>query len=552
MKAFKVMLFPFLFALLLCSPSLGSAQYFGQAYLPQGTDQLGGALTWHSYLKMGSAHIFNSAGNMVNVYSLQGPTTGGLKNLYLMETTADGGFINGRRIWKNVDLQPSAICEVPGQGYAITAFSIVGGTIDGHLIATDYGGNVLWGKTFVGGTSWEHARSLFTWNPGPFGVDEIVVLSRKGANRTIISRYETSGPLISRQEIQIPGFLTSGMYITPTSDGGYAFVANSYYQIHFFKYDSGGNFQFSTTHTAACYNGFSDINTVHMIQTSDEGYLLTGNYRPYTSACGYQNPTDFWGYVAKFNDAGEMTWNLGIQIPGAPVTHFEAGAEMPNETYMVVGVSDNIPFYVSVDPTGGPVFASTNHSVYSVQETGVLTGVLENWAFSGYTAKGHSTAPTFPSLNFLTNVGLDPVGQTDCEDQLPIDYIKPQWNFSVHTPSATNINLQYTDFFNDTYYKTPQEHCGFMKQGPQAENNLEEAQLNVFPVPASELLVIEVENDVATRLSLVGMDGRQLIEQTFETPVFKRQLDVSALPAGVYFLQVEGEQQSWTRKVVIQ
>lgn len=545
-------LLPMLIGLAFLLPQLGLAQYQGFVFLPQGSDELAGGPTWHSNLKMGSAQIINSSGNLVNVHSLKGPNLSGFKELYFMETTQDAGFIQGQRIWNSLDLEPTAICEVDGQGYAITAYNVNGGNIDGYLIAIDYSGNVLWAKRLIGGNQWEYARSVMHWAQGPAGAPEIVVLSQKGAQRTIISRYETTGPLISRAEIQIPGLLTAGRYLAPTSDGGYIFAANSYYQIHLFKYDKNNILQFSTTHTATCFTGFSDINTLHIIQTADEGYLLTGNYRPYSNTCGYPSPIDFWGYIAKFDDSGVMQWNQALQFPGAAITHFEAGAELPNQTYLAVGVSDSRPFYATFDAGGNPILASFHRSISGIED-GVMTGATTNPAFNGFTSWGHSATFTASGiLRFLTIVNMDPIGDTQCMDKQSFDHYQPHWNLFQYTPNSTPINLQQNFFLlSDPYTPDPTE-CGFMKTRPALEDELESVQLTIYPQPATDVLLLELTEGSIERVVLTAMDGRTIAAQQYNAAASRQSIDLAAIPAGVYFLRVQGAAKTWTRKVVVQ
>lgn len=81
----------------------------------------------------------------------------------------------------------------------------------------------------------------------------------------------------------------------------------------------------------------------------------------------------------------------------------------------------------------------------------------------------------------------------------------------------------------------------------------EDAQtLSIFPVPASEMIRVQLERAVPewTALRLCNVNGQTVQRQSGRETVFN--LPVAELPAGVYYLLVERADQRWAQRVVIQ
>ncbi len=84
---------------------------------------------------------------------------------------------------------------------------------------------------------------------------------------------------------------------------------------------------------------------------------------------------------------------------------------------------------------------------------------------------------------------------------------------------------------------------GIAKINPQA--------LNIYPNPANRLLEINLLNSFSSSMQLRVSDisGQTLIHRTIN-PAIKNELNVSSLPAGLYFIQLQDGQQNWVGKFV--
>ena len=96
--------------------------------------------------------------------------------------------------------------------------------------------------------------------------------------------------------------------------------------------------------------------------------------------------------------------------------------------------------------------------------------------------------------------------------------------------------------------------CGWNKRAPVAPDfsGTNDAHLHIYPQPAEDRLQLRMEGEVLLNCAITGMDGRVLLQKAFDSKPTYEVLDVSELPAGVYFLQVQGETHQWQEKIVLQ
>lgn len=84
----------------------------------------------------------------------------------------------------------------------------------------------------------------------------------------------------------------------------------------------------------------------------------------------------------------------------------------------------------------------------------------------------------------------------------------------------------------------------------QKANNFD---LVVYPNPASDYLIVKY-NDLQTddaKLKLINTLGQTVIEENLSTTCCTKELDIAALPKGIYFLQINGKLKREVKKVMI-
>mgnify|MGYP001200533270 CR=1 FL=1 len=79
------------------------------------------------------------------------------------------------------------------------------------------------------------------------------------------------------------------------------------------------------------------------------------------------------------------------------------------------------------------------------------------------------------------------------------------------------------------------------------ENN--QNMFNVFPVPATDFLTIELLNNKQVFMQLVDVSGKVVLEESLQ---YTTQLDMSVFAKGIYYLSLKNEKESITKKVIIE
>ena len=84
---------------------------------------------------------------------------------------------------------------------------------------------------------------------------------------------------------------------------------------------------------------------------------------------------------------------------------------------------------------------------------------------------------------------------------------------------------------------------------PVGINKIQETRLSLYPNPATDIITIETSATQAQcQLSILNLSGQELITRQITQP--KTQIDVSALPSGVYFVRLTNERTVEVGKIV--
>jgi hypothetical protein len=220
--------------------------------------------------------------------------------VYLIKTNA-----NGDTSWTKIfggasDDRGYSVQQTLDGGYIITGYtrSYGAGVYDVYLIKTDANGNETWYKTF-GDSSLDYGYSVqqtldsgyiitgYTDSYGAGGRDVYLIKADVNGNQ---QWYKTFGGS-SEDE---------GYSVQQTSDGGYIItgVTRSYgagsNDVYLIKTDANGNQQWYKT-----FGGSKNDRGYSVQQTSDSGYIITGNTWSYGAGLGdvYLIKTDASGNV---------------------------------------------------------------------------------------------------------------------------------------------------------------------------------------------------------------------------------------------------------------
>jgi hypothetical protein len=305
-------------------------------------------------------------------------------DVYLIKTNS-----NGDALWTKTfggtdsDVGYSVQQTIDG-GYIVTGKteSYGSGNSDVYLIKTNSTGDTLWTRTF-GGTDSEFGNSVqqttdggyiiagFTWSFGA-GVMDVYLVKTNSSGDTLWT--ETFGG----------ASYDYGNSVQQTTDGGYIIVGSTesfgsgYFDIYLIKTDSSGNALWTKT-----FGGVDFDYGRFVQQTTDGGYIVTGNTESYSSG-----NSDV--YLIKTDSIGNTLWTESFGGSG-----LDAGYSIQQTTdggYIITGLTSSYGagfcdvYLIKLEPEtgienlteGNPLFKlesicpnpfSSNLSItYSIQE----------------------------------------------------------------------------------------------------------------------------------------------------------------------------------------
>jgi hypothetical protein len=213
-------------------------------------------------------------------YSVQHTTDGGYiivgrdgNEVYLIKTDA-----NGIEQWskKFSGIMGKSVQQTTDGGYIITGLSNVGGSDIVILIKTDANGIEQWSKTF-GGTSWgDEGRSVQQTTDGGYIITGTTTSFGNGGIDVYLIKTDGNGDSLWTKTFGGTDD-DEGYSVQQTSDGGYIITGNtegfglgSEY-VYLIKTDGSGIEQWSKT-----FGGTGNEGGRSVQQTTDGGYIITG------------------------------------------------------------------------------------------------------------------------------------------------------------------------------------------------------------------------------------------------------------------------------------
>lgn len=90
-------------------------------------------------------------------------------------------------------------------------------------------------------------------------------------------------------------------------------------------------------------------------------------------------------------------------------------------------------------------------------------------------------------------------------------------------------------------------------QSAEAETEIPDMGLTIFPNPAGEVLNLFIDTEFTTGvLRIFDLGGRLILEQTFSPDTYEYQFDLSGWQSGVYFVRVQLDNRNSLKKLVVE
>jgi len=84
---------------------------------------------------------------------------------------------------------------------------------------------------------------------------------------------------------------------------------------------------------------------------------------------------------------------------------------------------------------------------------------------------------------------------------------------------------------------------------PSLVNDLSTNNFNIYPIPATNNLTIEAQNNELTNLNLVDVNGKEILKKEFTQST---SLDVSKISKGMYYLNLKTDEGKLTKQIIIE
>jgi uncharacterized delta-60 repeat protein len=211
----------------------------------------------------------------------------GYSDIFLIKTDA-----NGNRIWAKTYGGTSwdeaySVQQTSDGGYIVAGYtrSFGAGSADIFLIKTDANGNIQWAKTY-GGTYWDEAYSVQQTSDGGYIVAGGTYSFGAGWVDIFLIKTDANGNIIWAKTYG-GGSYDYAYSVQQTSDGGYIVagwtnsIGAGYSDIFLIKTDANGNRIWAKTYGGGSYDYAYSVQ-----QTSDGGYIVAGETESFGAGSG--------------------------------------------------------------------------------------------------------------------------------------------------------------------------------------------------------------------------------------------------------------------------
>ncbi len=434
---------------------------------------------------------------------------------------------------------------------------------DFWVVKLDSSGNIIWEETY-GGSAFDYARSIIQTSDGGYVVvgetesNDGDITENKGGKDMWVIKLNPDG-VIEWQKTYGGSNSDAAWSVTQISDGSYMIAGNSasndgdvsghhgnagWFDFWLLKINSEGNIQWDKS-----LGGTQSDDAMSVKQTADGGYIVAGRtYSNDGDVTGFHGApggfSDMW--VVKTDAEGNMQWQKCLGGSNDDDAH---DIIMTNEGgYLVVGrtksnngdVSNNYGFWdvwvVNLDGEGNMLWEK-NYGGSSGEEALSIDKTTDN----GYVIAGYSNS----------NDG-DVSGNNGNSDF---------WVFKINSSAEIIWRKSMGGSNNDDASVVRQtSDGGFIIAGSSDSNNgdvsgnmgqadmwvvklnselnvqdLANSSLRIYPNPASNILNIQ-HDLMIKKIMVIDFTGKAVINKHINSN--KSTIDISAIPSGIYLVQI--------------
>jgi len=434
----------------------------------------------------------------------------------------------------------------------------------------DFSGNILWHETHSGSGIYANAKSITVDQSG------YLYVAGDAWNASIdycLIKYDPSGNLVW------DAFLDGDIY-HDTDIAEYVLVDNGG-NVYITGYNQSGVFQWKQNYGNPDYRD----NNAYYLAMTDDGDLLVGGYS------AYENPYPGSGkdyILLKYSPSGNLIWDARYDYHNYLNDHPFAFDMGPEGNVYISGITMKACYVykfitaVKVNPQGE---ISWDIRVPDLFGTPWELAVIDEDEFV-------VAAGSFDSIQVETATlvhyqsGEPPVYEADMldiyfESQVAppvIDYENQSVIATVHDTANIEFLIPYitrsehscmypedgvvTSFIEPIWYnitsfddQTEKWWIVHVEGGYVGESEIQTTEnIQIFPNPAQSIIGLQsaVLSWQSADLAIYDLNGRKLIEKFLPKGKETVQVNVSGLENGVYFIQLQFENQTITKKLIIQ
>lgn len=462
----------------------------------------------------------------------------GFWDMYLIKTKNNGDTLWTKTYGGIKEDVAYDVIETHDGGYLISGYTYsfgpyAGDSTKAYVIRTDNNGDTLWTRIYGGNgnevfwKSFEQADGSFVCfgSTTSFGINgDIYVLHINSNGDTLLSRhYGTNNPESIQNCIR-------------TSDKGYLIIGNTS-DNYLVKLDSLFNIKWSKSYggagseyiSGACLN--SNGNVVICGVTSSFGNV--GDYETAYTIC--------------INSIGDTVWTKCYGFENYNV--FTSVIETTDHNILLAGLTLNL----TVQHGKGlfiKVSAITGDTIWS-ELNGLNNGAFIEPAFDGGAI---ITGQIIDTVNSLTKLYINKTGitfETGCNPQrikarvMPTQTSVQNVATQVHSTATKVWGTQTKVSSGGTVVNTLCSTNGIEKLGMQ------KAEVRMWPNPANGVLTIELKDEEIKDIRLTDVLGKEVFVARNKSQE-PRQIDISGLSEGVYFIEITTGEGRLTQKIIKQ